>query len=157
VASDSTSSVSPYKLLVVGWESQVNTSLEDEVFVLNPFVDRVARYHLESEIERERDVFQQSREAGYTERLFDANRQYLGQEPRPAGLIPWGGDQSGGTAYWETTHPGPERWTVYIATDTEVIRYEENMSTLIVNALRGRETPLFWPEWRCPVRYVPWS
>jgi hypothetical protein len=87
-------------------------AIGDEVFVLSPFIDRVAIYHLESEIARERLVYRQTTEQGFLERIFDERHAYLGYEPRPAGLIPWGGDQSGGTAFWETPDSDPDRWTM---------------------------------------------
>lgn len=65
-------------------------AIGDEVFVLSPFIDRVAIYHLESEIARERLVYRQTTEQGFLERIFDERHAYLGYEPRPAGLIPWG-------------------------------------------------------------------
>ena len=131
-------------------------AIEDEVFVLSPFIDAIACYHLESEIARERLAHRQAVEHGFLERIIDDHQAYVGNEPRPAGLIPWGGDQSGGTAFWETTDPDPDRWTMYISTGSEVIRYRETMTTFMVNALRGRDTPLFWPDWRCPARYSRW-
>lgn len=131
-------------------------AIEDETFVINPFDNSVARYHMESEIERERSVYHQGHDQGFLDRHVDERGDYLGGLPRPPGLIPWGGDQSGGTAYWDTTDRNPERWTMYIDNGSEVTRYRENMVTFIVTALRGRPTPLFWPEWRCPARYLPW-
>jgi hypothetical protein len=131
-------------------------AIEDETFVINPFDSSVARYHLESEIERERAVYRQAHDQGFLDRHFNERGAYLGDSPRPMGLIPWGGDQSGGTAYWDTSERNPEHWTMYIDNGSEVTRYRENMVTFIVTALQGRPTPLFWPEWRCPARYVRW-
>jgi hypothetical protein len=110
---------------------------------------------LEIEIARQLAVYEQSSDAGFMRSTFDG-ATYVGEQPMPSGLLPWGGDQSGGLALWETTNADPHQWGMYIDDGSDVTRFAESMTAFLLAGLSGRSTPMLWSEWQPPVRYVAW-
>ena len=127
-----------------------------EVFLLNPFIDKHPGYNFERELARQREVEALFAREGWTVTMFDEQSSYLGEQPMPRGLIPWGGDQDGRGALWETTDPDPELWTIYIFDGHGAVRFPESLTTFILKSLRGRSAPMFSRGWRPPVSYVTW-
>jgi hypothetical protein len=130
-------------------------AIADEICVLNPFVGPLSAYSLERQLNRQHETYTLFVTKGYTVSMLD-DTGYLGEEQMPAGLCPWGVDQSGTTALWETTDPDPDRWTMYIFDGHEATRFQQGMSTFIEVSLRGRDTPMFSIEWLRPVKYRAW-
>lgn len=130
-------------------------AIEDEFYILHPFARSHAIYNLENEMGRQSDVHRQSTEGAFVRPTFDG-QVYTGMQPMPAGLIPWGGDQSGGLAMWDTTNADPDGWSVYVDDGSDVTRFKESMTAFLLAGLSDRSRPMVWPEWRPPVRYVAW-